>query len=71
MGRLIAKVTFGFLIGLSIHLYIPIPSFARNRAGESIQLNPKSLLLLKPTMAIAHEGEALKVDSFEYNLIRD
>lgn len=40
------------------------------------RINPiepeKSLLLLKPTMAIAHEGgQALKVDSFEYNLIRD
>ena len=40
------------------------------------RINPiepsKSLLLLKPTMAIAHEGgQRLKVDSFEYNLIRD
>ena len=40
------------------------------------RINPiepeKSLLLLKPTMAIAHEGgERLKVDSFAYNLIRE
>ena len=40
------------------------------------RINPiepeKSLLLLKPTMAIAHEGgQRLKVDSFEYNVIRE
>ena len=40
------------------------------------RINPiepsKSLLLLKPTMAIAHEGgERLKVDGFAYNLIRE
>jgi hypothetical protein len=46
----------------------------REELGRRINLiePSKSLLLLKPTMAIAHEGgERLKPDGYAYNLIRE
>ena len=46
----------------------------REELGRRInKMEPdKSLLLLKPTMAIAHEGgERLKPDTYAYNLLRD
>jgi hypothetical protein len=62
---------------LSLRAFDPsLDSYTIFREELGRRINPiepeKSLLLLKPTMAISHEGgERLKPDSFAYNILRE